>query len=79
MRLIEEYKKNEVLWNPKYPTLCLKKEKKTEAWEFISKVMNKDFIEIKKKMIDLRKRFRREQSKLRNTTKGIHSNIHTFY
>lgn len=66
-QLIEEYRLNEVLWDPKNP-LYYSKTMKHDAWCSISKKLNKDVEDIKKKILSLQGSFRRERSKIKNST-----------
>lgn len=49
-QLIEEYRLNEVLWDPKNPSYY-SKNLKHDAWCSISKNLNKDVEEVKKKSL----------------------------
>ncbi|KAL5239114.1 hypothetical protein ACI65C_006524 [Semiaphis heraclei] len=64
--LIEEYRLHEVLWDPRNPSY-FSKNAKHDAWCSISKKLNKDVEEVKKKMLSLQGSFRRENAKIKNS------------
>jgi len=78
--LIEEYRLNEVLWDPQNPSY-FSKNSKHDAWCSISKKLNKDVEEVKKKMLSLQGSFRREKAKIKNsigTGKGKNQNLYIY-
>lgn len=66
IQLIQEYQLEEVLWNPKH-AFYFSKTKKQDAWEKISKHMNRNPEEIKKKALSLLGSFRREKARGKKT------------
>ncbi|XP_060845202.1 uncharacterized protein LOC132924773 [Rhopalosiphum padi] len=66
IRLNHEYQQEEVLWNPKH-AFYFSKIKKQDAGEKISKQLNKNPEEIKKKTLSLLGSFRREKAKGKKT------------
>lgn len=81
IHLIEEYRLHEVLWDPKNPSYY-SKNLKHDAWCSISKKLNKDFEEVKKKILSLQGSFRRENSKIKSsigTGKGKNFNLYTYF
>lgn len=77
-RLIEEYRLNEVLWDPKNP-MYYSKRTKHKAWCSISKNLNKDIEEVKKKLLSLQGSFRRERAKTKNSAGSGKSKICILY
>ncbi|XP_048004302.1 uncharacterized protein LOC125240448 [Leguminivora glycinivorella] len=63
IRLIHEYKKRPILWDPRDP-FFFKKAMKPEAWEGIGAVLNLPADMCKHKMVILQSSFRREKSKI---------------
>lgn len=60
-----EYKKNEVLWNTKFPwNKLIKEEMKMHAWRSISENLNIDVDVIKRRMQILKASFRQEYNKI---------------
>lgn len=66
IQLIQEYQLEEVLWNPKH-AFYFSKTKKQDAWEKISKHINRNPEEIKKKALSLLGSFRREKARGKKT------------
>lgn len=67
--LIELYKSQKVLWDPKHDEYY-NKFSKNEAWDFIAKEMQMDAEECKRKMISLLASLRREKVKIRKCQLG---------
>lgn len=63
IRLIHEYRKRPILWDPKDP-FFFKKAMKPEAWEGIAEAINMPADLCKHKMVILQSSFRREKSKI---------------
>ncbi|RXG68728.1 hypothetical protein Avbf_01717 [Armadillidium vulgare] len=66
IELIEEYKKFEILWDPKH-NLHYNKIKRQEAWEQVAGTINRSAEECKKKMEYLLSALRREKMKMRKS------------
>lgn len=60
--LIQEYKKYQLLWDPRHKNY-FNKIKKNEAWAEIAKTFNTDVDKTRNKMASLLGSFRRERSK----------------
>lgn len=64
LQLIGEYRQHEILWNPR-DRLYHHKLKKEEVWIEISKKINMDIEDVKRKMESLKGSYRREKSRVK--------------
>lgn len=66
LRLIDEYRQHEILWNINSPEYH-KKEEKEILWNLLAKKFNTDPETIKKRIENLRGSYRRERSKCKRS------------
>ncbi|PSN55553.1 hypothetical protein C0J52_20121 [Blattella germanica] len=64
--LIEAYREQTTLWDPKHPSHYVKSEK-LQAWTILANKFNTDILAVKNKMCNLLGSFRREKSKERRS------------
>lgn len=67
LKLIDEYEKCSVLWDPKN-ALHFNRQKKVDAWNTIATNLNLSVLDVKQKMNSLLGSFRREKAKGKKST-----------
>ena len=67
LRLINEYRRLEILWNPGYPGYFYK-DKKEDAWDLLSERMGKSVEVLKAKVDSLKGSYRREKARTKSGT-----------
>lgn len=62
LALVAEFKKHEILWNPKHKSFFNSIEK-DKAWKQLAETFNSEVVEVKRKIDSLRGSYRREKSR----------------